>query len=70
MGDYVPSIAVLVGGMAAQMVLRWISARNAEEGARSAIASGKVTFQPELVPLFGPVGPDGRPGFGFGMHWR
>jgi hypothetical protein len=70
LSNYLPSIAVVVGGMAAEMLLRWISARNAEDQARSAIASGKVTFQPQLVPLFGLVGPGGKPGFGFGMRWH
>jgi hypothetical protein len=68
--EYGPSIAVAVGGMAAEMLLRWVSARNAREDARQAVESGKVTFQPELVPLFGPMGPEGRMGMGFRLHWR
>lgn len=70
LGDYIPSIAVVAGGMAAQMLLRWISSRNAEDGARRAITSGKVTFQPQLVPLLGPLSSDGKPGFGIGLRWR
>jgi hypothetical protein len=70
LADYAPSIAVAVGGMAAQMILRWVSAKDAEAKAREAVASGKVTFQPQLVPLFGPLGLDGRPGIGFGWRGR
>ena len=70
--DYAPSIAMAVGGMAVEMVLRWAASKNAASDAREAVASGKVTFQPELFPLFGPVGPDGRMGMGmgFGLRWR
>ena len=70
LADYGPSIAVAIGGMAMEMVLRVISSRNAEQQAREAVASGKVTFKPELFPLFGPMGPEGRMGMGFGMRWR
>jgi hypothetical protein len=70
LSNYGPSIAVAIGGMAAQMLLRWVSAKNAREDARQAIESGKVTFQPELLPLFGPLGPGGMPGMGMGFRWR
>jgi hypothetical protein len=70
LSEYGPSIAVAVGGMAVQMLLRWVSARNAREDARQAIDNGKVTFQPELVPLFGPMGPGGMYGMGMGMGFR
>ncbi len=70
LADYAPSFFVVVGGMAAEMILRVVSSRNAETEAREAVANGKVTFQPQFYPLFGPVGPDGRPGFGMGMRLR
>jgi hypothetical protein len=70
LSEYGPSIAVAVGGMAAQMLLRWVSAKNAREDARQAVESGKVTFQPEFVPLFGAVGPEGRMGVGMGLRFR
>jgi len=69
LADYAPSFAAAVGGMAVEMILRWASARNAESDARDAVASGRVTFQPRLVPLLGPVGPDGRMGMGLRLRW-
>ena len=70
LSNYAPSIAVAIGGMAVEMILRVVASRNAESDARAAVDSGKVTFKPNLVPLFGPMGPDGRMGIGFGMHLR
>ncbi len=70
LAEYAPSIGVALGGMLVEMVLRVAASRNAESDARAAVASGKVTFQPRLVPLFGAMGPDGRPGIGFGLRWR
>jgi len=69
LSDYAPSIGVALGGMAARLVLRWFASRHAEADARQAIESGKVTFQPMLVPFFGPMGLAGRPGMGFGLRW-
>ncbi len=69
LADYAPSIGVAIGGMAAQMILRWVSSRHAEADARQAVDSGKVTFQPMLVPMIGPMGPAGRMGMGFGFRW-
>ncbi len=68
--DYAPAIGVAAAGMAAQMLLRWISSRNAREDARQAVESGKVTFEPELVPLFDPLGRGGMPGVGMRLRWR
>jgi hypothetical protein len=51
--DYLPSIGVVAGGTAAWMLLRWLSSTNAEAAARNNIESGKVTFQPLLVPGMG-----------------
>jgi len=69
LAEYAPSIGVAVGGMAAQAVLRWFASRHAAQDARQAIESGKVTFQPTLVPMIGPMGPMGRMGMGFGLRW-
>jgi len=66
LAEYLPSIAVAAGGSVAQMLLRAWSARQAEADARAAVQSGKVTFQPELVPLFGPMGQ----GMGAGVRFR
>jgi hypothetical protein len=54
--SYLPSAGVLLGGMLVQGALRWISAENAMSEARRSIASGKVTFEPKLVPVVGPMG--------------
>lgn len=70
LSDYGPSIAMAIGGLTAQMLLRWVSSRNAQEDARQAVESGRVTFQPEFVPLFGAVGPEGRWGVGMGLRFR
>lgn len=69
LADYAPSIGVAIGGMAAQMVLRWAASRHAEADARQAVDSRKVTFTPMLIPLVGPMGPAGRMGMGFGLRW-
>jgi len=66
LAEYLPSIAVAAGGSVAQMLLRVWSARQAEADARAAVQSGKVTFQPELVPLVGPMGQ----GMGAGVRFR
>ena len=65
--DYLPSLGVMAGGAAVEMLLRWLSAENAKATARSNVESGKVTFQPKLLPLFD-VGPDGRVGIGFRLR--
>lgn len=66
--DYLPSAAVLAGGMLLDHVIRHFAADNAGGLARANIKEGKVVFRPEpflLVP--GPRGP--RLGFGWGMRF-
>ncbi len=58
--DYLPSIAVLAGGMVLKAVLGHFSAANAESEARARIAEGKITFTPNF-DVFGR-------GFGMGVR--
>jgi TM2 domain-containing membrane protein YozV len=51
--QYLPSMGVMAGGMIVQGLLRWFSGTNAAAQARANIASGKVTFQPQIMPNMG-----------------
>ena len=67
--DYLPSLAVAVGGAILSHALRFISADNAGELARENIQDKRVTFQPEPILLM--PGTSGmRMGMGLGMHMR
>jgi hypothetical protein len=46
--EYLPSMAVMAGGMLAQGALRLFSSANAGSLARTRIAEGKVTFTPSF----------------------
>jgi len=66
--QYLPSMAVVAGGMLLDHVIRHFAAENAGDLARQNIKNKKVTFRPEpfmVVP--GPRGP--RMGFGFRMRF-
>lgn len=65
--DYLPSAAVMAGGMILDHVIRHFSAENAEALARKNIKEKKVTFRPE--PFFVLPGPRG-PMMGFGWKMR
>jgi hypothetical protein len=68
---YLPSLAVVAGGMGVQMLLRALASSNAEATARANVESGKVSFSPELVPFL-EGGPDGRMrrmGLGLRLHF-
>ena len=65
--DYLPSLAMVVGGSIVDQILRAVAAKNAGSLARERVSEGKVTFQPE--PLFlPPEGWRGEWGIGFGMR--
>ena len=67
--DYLPSIAMVVGGSIVDQILRVAAAKNAGSLARERVSEGKVIFQPE--PLFmPPEGWHGGWGVGFGMRAR
>ncbi len=64
--DYLPSLAMVVGGSIVDHVLRVAAAKNAGSLARERVSEGKVTFRPE--PLFlPPAGGRGAWGMGVGM---
>lgn len=63
--DYLPSAAVLAGGMIVDHLIRHFAAENAGDLARTNIKNKKVTFQPE--PFLLTHGPHG---FGMGFGWR
>lgn len=66
--DYLPSAAVMFGGMVLDHVLRHFSAENAGDLARKNIKDKKVTFRPEpFMVIPGPHGP--RMGFGMGFRF-
>jgi hypothetical protein len=68
--QYLPSVGVMAGGMLVSGLLRWLSASNAALEARENVATGKVTFQPRLEPMFGPMmGAGGRMGMGMMMRY-
>jgi hypothetical protein len=60
--SYLPTAAVLAGGMVLDGVLRWLSATHAAHEGQENLAAGRVTFQPRLE-----LGPRGMM---MGMHWR
>lgn len=60
---YLPLAGVLVGAVALDMVLRFVSADNAAQNARKNVNEGKVTFEPNLDLL------EGIPAFGFRMRY-
>lgn len=66
--DYLPSAAIMAGGMLVDHVLRAFAAKNAAEIARANIKNKKVVFRPEpLMVIPGPHGP--RMGFGWNMRF-
>ena len=62
--DYLPSCAILLGGMIVNRILGHFSAVEAEKKARQNIADGTVTFTPNFDFLAG-----GRPGVGMRMRF-
>jgi hypothetical protein len=64
--DYLPSVGVLAGGMLLKSLLGHLSAVSAADEARANIASGKVTFTPNLDF----IGRGGMMGMGMGMGMR
>ncbi len=65
--DYLPSIAMVVGGSIVDQILRAAAAKNAGSLARERVSEGKIIFRPE--PLFlPPEGWRGGWGAGFGMR--
>jgi hypothetical protein len=68
--DYLPSLGVVAGGVAVEMVLRWLSSTDAAAAASSNVKSGKVTFEPKLIPLFGAMGQGDKLGAGLFLHMR
>lgn len=61
--QYLPSFGVMAGGMILDQLLGLAASANAAAEAKDAVASGKVTFQPEIVAM-----PGG--GLGMGMMMR
>ena len=59
-----PIVGVAAGGMLLQGTLRLFSAHQAADQARTNIADGTVTFQPQPYLIAGPHG------MGFGMSFR
>jgi hypothetical protein len=64
--SYLPSVGVMAGGMILRGLLGLWSSKSAGALARQNIADGKITFEPELMPLTGGFGP----GMGMGMMMR
>ncbi len=68
--EYLPTAAVLAGGMAARFLLGVFSARDAGQDARRNIADGKVTFQPTFGLWDDGMGMGMGRGMGMGMGMR
>ncbi len=66
--SYLPSLAVMAGGMIVKHLIGFASSRSAAALARRNIADGRVTFRPELLPFVSAA--DGRGRMGMMMRWR
>jgi hypothetical protein len=55
--EYLPSMGVMAAGMLANRLLALWASGDAAGTAKRNIADGKVTFQPEILPMLGPMGP-------------
>jgi len=67
--DYLPTAAVLAGGMIAKHLLGVFAARDAAQDARRNIADGKVTFQPTFGMWADGMGMRMGRGMGMGMRF-
>jgi TM2 domain-containing membrane protein YozV len=65
--QYLPSAGVIAGGAILEGFLRWFAGAHAANEARENISSGKVTFQPMLLPM---MGPGGMMGMGIMLGFR